>query len=77
MFKFLIVFEKTENGYSAYSPDLDGCVATGSTKKEAEKNMYEAMGMHIRGVLEDKTSIPKSRGSSEYILFDRSALSAA
>ena len=40
--QYLTVIEKTETGYSAYSPDLDGCVATGSTKSEVEENMREA-----------------------------------
>ena len=40
MKKFLIVIEKTKNGYSSYAPDLPGCIATGRTKEETEKNMY-------------------------------------
>ncbi len=51
---FLIVIEKANNNYSAYSPDLPGCVATGAPREEAEKNMYEAIEMHIQGLLEDK-----------------------
>lgn len=47
MHRFLVVIEKANNNYSAYSPDLPGCVATGATREEAEKNMYEAIEMHI------------------------------
>jgi len=43
MHRFLIVTEKAENNYSAYSPDLPGCIATGATREETEKNMYEAI----------------------------------
>ncbi|MDD4248978.1 MAG: type II toxin-antitoxin system HicB family antitoxin, partial [Methanosarcina sp.] len=51
MHRFLVVIEKANNNYSAYSPDLPGCVATGSTREEAEKNIYEAIEMHVQGLL--------------------------
>jgi len=54
MYRFLIVIEKVNNNYSAYSPDLPGCVATGATHENAETNMHEAIEMHIQGLLEDK-----------------------
>ena len=68
MHKFLIVYEKTEEGYSAYSPDLDGCVASGKTKFQTEKNMYAAVEMHVHGLVEDKLPIPKPKSSSEVVL---------
>jgi predicted RNase H-like HicB family nuclease len=43
MYRFLVVIEKASNNYSAYSPDLPGCIATGSTSAEADKNIYEAI----------------------------------
>ncbi len=55
--KYLIVFEKTETGYSAYLPDLPGCVATGRNKDEVEKNIREAIELHIEGLKEDGVSI--------------------
>lgn len=58
MYRFLIVIEKANNNYSAYSPDLPGCVATGATHENAERNMYEAIEMHIEGLLEDNLPIP-------------------
>jgi predicted RNase H-like HicB family nuclease len=67
MYRFLIVIEKANNNYSVYSPDLPGCVATGDTREEAEKNMYEAIEMHIEGLLEDKLPIPKSKSFAEYV----------
>ena len=57
MYRFLVVIEKANNNYSAYSPDLPGCVATGATREEAEKNMYEAIEMHIHGLLEDNVAL--------------------
>ena len=67
MYRFLIVIEKANTNYSAYSPDLPGCVATGATREEAEKNMYEAIEMHIHGLMEDKLPIPESKSFAEYV----------
>ncbi len=51
--KYLIVIEKTQTGYSAFSPDLDGCVATGSTRKEVEQAMKEAIEFHLEGLRQE------------------------
>ena len=59
MYKFLIVVEKAGDNYSAYVPDLPGCIATGKTKEEAEEHMMEAIEFHIQGLLEDGTPIPR------------------
>jgi predicted RNase H-like HicB family nuclease len=67
MHRFLIVIEKTDRNYSAYSPDLPGCVATGKTRDQVARNMHEAVDMHVRGLLEDKLPVPQSRSSAEYI----------
>lgn len=67
MYRFLIVIEKAANNYSAYSPDLPGCVATGKTREEVERNMHEAVEMHIQGLLEDEIPIPESTAYAEYI----------
>ena len=67
MHRFLIVIEKTDKNYSAYSPDLAGCVATGATYEETEINMHKAIEMHVQGLTEDKLPIPKSRTSAEYV----------
>ena len=67
MYRFLIVIEKTKRNYSAYSPDLPGCVATGKTREEAERNMHEAVEMHVQGLLEDNLPIPEGTAWSEYI----------
>ena len=67
MYRFLIVIEKADRNYSAYSPDLPGCVATGATREEVEQNMYEAIELHIQGILEDNLPIPESNSFAEYI----------
>ena len=53
MIKYLVIYEKTKTGYSAYIPDLPGCVATGATKKQVEENIYEAMKFHLEGLREE------------------------
>ena len=67
MYRFLIVIEKANGNFSAYCPDLPGCVATGNTREETERNMYEAVEQHVRGMLEDKMPIPESVTLAEYI----------
>jgi predicted RNase H-like HicB family nuclease len=51
MYCFLVVIEKAEGNYSAYSSDLPGCVATGKTHKQVTDNMHKAIEMHVRGLL--------------------------
>ena len=67
MYRFLIVIEKANGNYSAYCPDLPGCVATGKTREETERNMHEAVDMHVQGMIEDKMPIPESVTLAEYI----------
>jgi predicted RNase H-like HicB family nuclease len=67
MHRYLVVIEETENNFSAYSPDLQGCVATGDTRNEAEENMHEAIKMHIEGMEEDKLTVPSSHSFAEYM----------
>jgi len=67
MYRFLIVIEKAGNNYSAYCPDLPGCVATGKTQEETERNMHEAVKMHIEGMIEDKLAVPENVTLAEYI----------
>jgi predicted RNase H-like HicB family nuclease len=52
MIRYLVVFEKTDTGYSAFVPDLPGCVATGPDKPGTEKSIYEAIQLHIEGLKE-------------------------
>lgn len=67
MHRFLIVIEKAEGNYSAYSPDLPGCIATGANREETERNMHEAIEMHVRGLIEDNLPVPESTSFAEYV----------
>ena len=67
MHRFLIVIEKSNGNYSAYSPDLPGCVATGRTREQIKHNMQEALELHVQGLLEDNLPVPESHAYAEYI----------
>jgi predicted RNase H-like HicB family nuclease len=67
MARFLIVIEKASSNYSAYAPDLPGCVAVGDTLAEVEQNMAEAMHMHIEGMREDSEPVPVPQSTACYI----------
>jgi predicted RNase H-like HicB family nuclease len=57
--QYAVVIEKAENNYSAYVPDLPGCVATGETLDEVKQMIGEAIEFHIEGMLEDGLPIPQ------------------
>lgn len=65
--RYAIVIERTENNFSAYVPDLPGCVATGATVKETEAAIREAITFHIEGMLEDGLPIPSASSQVEYV----------
>lgn len=65
--KFLIVIEKTKTGFSAYSPDLPGCVATGRTRPQVERSMREAIEFHLEGLRAERMDVPKPRSYSSYV----------
>ncbi len=67
MNRFLIVIERARGNYSAYSPDLPGCVATGTTRAQATRRMHQAIEMHVAGLREDRLPIPKSSSTAEFI----------
>lgn len=65
--KYLIVVEATSTGFSAYSPDLPGCVSTGATREEVEANMHEAIAFHIDGLKAEGEPVPGPSSSSAYV----------
>ncbi|HXG36637.1 MAG TPA: type II toxin-antitoxin system HicB family antitoxin [Dehalococcoidia bacterium] len=65
--KYAVVYEKTEHNYSAYVPDLPGCVATGRTQQEVEKNIREAISFHLDGMRKDKLPIPDPAAWTELV----------
>lgn len=72
MHRFLIVIENAGRNFSAYSPDLPGCIATGATRDEVERNMYEAIQLHVEGLVEDGLPVPESSSFAEYVVFEES-----
>ena len=67
-YRFLVVVEKAGRNFSVYAPDLPGCVATGATREEAEKNMHDAIELHIEGLKEDGLPIPASSSTADYVV---------
>jgi predicted RNase H-like HicB family nuclease len=65
--KYAVVIEKAENNFSAYVPDLPGCVATGATPEEVERRLREAIQFHLDGMKEDGLIIPTPTTICEYI----------
>ena len=69
MRKYLVIYEKTKTGYSAYVPDLPGVIATSKTKAMVEKNIFSAIQFHIEGLKEENMRIPKAHAESEILEF--------
>lgn len=65
--RYGIVIEKADGNYSAYVPDLPGCVATGLTVEEVEREIREAIGFHLDGLREDGLPIPPPTARCEYV----------
>ena len=65
--KYLIVIEPTGTGFSAYSPDLPGCVSTGSTRDECEQTMQEAIEFHLEGLRAEGESVPSPVTSAAFV----------
>ena len=65
--KYAVVIERADSNYSAYVPDLPGCVATGATIKDAENEIREAIKFHIEGIKKDGLAIPAPNSAVEYI----------
>ena len=65
--RYAIVIEKAESNFSAYVPDLPGCVATGATAEEAESQLREAIEFHLDGMREDGVAIPQPASRVEYV----------
>lgn len=62
-----MVLEKTETGYSAFSPDVPGCITVGDSIEGTIENMREAIGLYVEGTAEDGLDIPKAKGIEYHI----------
>ena len=65
--RYGVVIEKADGNYSAYVPDLPGCVATGQTLEEVEQEIREAIRFHIKGLREDGLVVPEATSICEYV----------
>ena len=65
--RYAIVIEKAEDNYSAYVPDLPGCIATGATVEEAEAEIREAIIFHVEGLREDGLAVPPGASTVDYV----------
>ena len=65
--RYAVVIEKGEGNYGAYVPDLPGCVATGATMEETEREIQEAIEFHLEGMRADGLPIPEPTSRVEYV----------
>ncbi len=65
--RYAMIIEQGERNYSAYLPDLPGCIATGKTIEELRQRMSEAIELHLRGMREDRLPIPEPTSLAEYV----------
>jgi predicted RNase H-like HicB family nuclease len=65
--RYAVVIEKADGNYSAYVPDLAGCVATGATVADVEREIREAIRFHIEGLREDGLAVPPPSSIIEYV----------
>jgi predicted RNase H-like HicB family nuclease len=64
--RYAVIIEKAESNFSAYVPDLPGCVATGASLEDTESNIREAIALHVQGMREDGLSVPMPTTVVEY-----------
>jgi len=62
-----VIIEETKNGFSAFSPDLQGCIATGSSREEVEINMKESIAFHLEGMDSEGLEVPQPHSFSTYL----------
>ena len=67
MKKLLVVIEKTETGFAAYSPDLAGVAATGDTREETERLMREALDLHLEAMREEGIPVPEPQSYATWV----------
>jgi predicted RNase H-like HicB family nuclease len=65
--RYAVVIERTAKNYSAYVPDLPGCVSTGASLEEIEKNIHEAIEFHLDGMRADGSHVPEPTTRCEYV----------
>lgn len=71
--KYAMIIEKGESNFSAYLPDLPGCIATGKSLEEIKQRMSEAIEMHIEGMVEDGLTVPEPHVFVDYVEVEKIA----
>ena len=67
MSRYLVIIEEAESGFSAFLPDIPGCIATGSTRDEVENAMQEGIEFHLEGLRESGEPVPPPRSTAAYV----------
>jgi predicted RNase H-like HicB family nuclease len=67
LMRYGALIEKTKTGFSAFVPDLPGCVATGKTKEQVRRRLQEAVGIHLKSMMESGDAIPEPTSKLEYV----------
>ena len=65
--RYAVIIERDGRNFSAYVPDLPGCVATGKTVEEVKRRMSEAVELHLRGMREDGLPVPEPTSLADYV----------
>jgi predicted RNase H-like HicB family nuclease len=65
--KYLVVVEQTESGFSAYSPDVPGCVATAQSRADVEREIADAISFHLEGMQAEGLELPTPHASTAYV----------
>jgi predicted RNase H-like HicB family nuclease len=65
--KYLVVVEQTGSGFSAYSPDVPGCVATGASRADVEREITDAISFHLEGLQAEGLDLPTPHASTAYV----------
>ncbi len=65
--RYAIVIEKTATGFSAYSPDVEGCGATGATRREVEQRLKDALVFHLEELRLERRAVPRARTHVQYL----------
>lgn len=71
MIRYLVLYQPTESGYTAWVPDLPGCVTTGATRPEAETHIREAVDFHVAGLLHEGQPLPQPRTEHGHVVVGR------
>jgi len=67
MSRYLVIIEEAESGFSAFLPDIPGCIATGATRDEVESAMQEGVEFHLDGLRESGEPVPPPRSTAAYV----------